>query len=249
MIARLKNYKKTLATALLAATLIIVPFTKVQAQDVSLPEDELSKESVVPKFDNPTTVKVRNVTLANKIEAAVYYGANFSEAIESQYKVGVDLGYHFNEYNAIFINYAQWNSGLNTQYTNSLGASPYNLDYTRAPTLQSSTWLNYEWYLYYGKISVTKQTVMNISVYPILGVGMTAYSNKSYFGGNGGIGTKFFFSPHWALRADFKIQYQGQPSPFLTGYMVKSQPVPSPGQFSDTYAIGTVLDIGIAAIF
>ncbi len=215
---------------------------------VTLPEDELAKESVVPKFDNATTIKARNVVLSHKFEASVYYGWNFAEAIENQSKIGFNLGYHWDEFNALVLNYAQWTSGLNTQYTSSL-LSKYNLDYTRAPALQSSLWLNYEWTLYYGKISLAKQAVMNLSIYPIFGAGTTAYSNKSYYGVNAGIGAKFYFTPHWALQTDFKVQYSGEPSPYLSGYMQTSQPVPSKSQFADTYAVGTVLDVGLAAVF
>ena len=226
----------------------LLPGFFVQAQ-VELPADELAKESVVPKFDNSVTIKSRNITLASKFEVGLYYGWNFAEPIENQSKVGLNLGYHWDEVNSFFLNYASWLSGLNTQYTSSLHSSPYSLDFTRAPALQSSAWLNYEANIYYGKISITKKGISNLSVYPILGVGMTNYTNKSYYGLNAGVGAKFYFSSRWALRTDFKIQYSGQPSPFLGGYMRTDQTAPQAGQFTDVYAVGTILDIGLIALF
>ncbi len=220
----------------------------VRAQ-VELPEEELAKETVVPRFDNSTTVKSRNVILDRKIELGVYYGWNFAEAIENQSKLGFNLGYHWNETSALFLNYALWQAGLNTLYTSTL-QQLYQLDFTRAPQLQSSAWLNYEWDVFYGKISFTKQVVTNMSMYPIFGAGMTTYTNKSYPGVTAGIGTKFYFSSRWALRADFKLQYSGQPSPFLGNNALKTgTAVPSQNSFQDTYAIGSIFDIGVIALF
>ena len=220
---------------------------RVHAQ-VELPEEELAKESVVPRFDNPTTVKDRNVTLSHKFETGIYYGWNFAEAINNQSKLGLNLGYHWTETSAVLINYAMWQAGLNSQYASSLSAQ--GLNFNRAPALQSSTWINYEWDIYYGKISITKQGVMNISVYPIGGIGMTTYANKSYYGLDAGVGAKYYFSPRWALRTDFKVQYSGQPSPFIAQLNPSLYPTPPTySQFGDTNAIGTILDIGLVAIF
>jgi len=224
---------------------LMMSWSQVQAQ-MELPAEELAKESVVPKFDNSTTVKSRNVVLDHKFETGVYYGWNFAEPIENQSKIGVNLGYHWDEMSSLFINYSSWISGLNNQYSSALYSK--GLDFTRAPALQTSMWGNYEWNIFYGKISIAKQAVGNLSVYPIMGVGMTTYTNKSYYGVNGGIGTKFYFSPHWALRVDFKIQYSGQPSPFLPNILT-SKPVPQPSDYQDTYSVGSILDVGLVAIF
>ncbi len=234
--------------SILSCFLLVTHVTKAHAQ-VELPQEELAKETVVPRFDNPTTVKARNIILNGKFETGVYYGWNFAEAIENQSKMGLNLGYHWNEISSVFINYAAWQAGLNGQYTSALSAQPYNLDFTRAPQLQSSLWVNYEWNVYYGKISITKKGISNLTVYPIAGGGMTTYSNKSYYGINAGLGAKFYFSPRWALRTDFKLQYSGQPSPFLQGAMKTSQAAPTPDRFQDTSALGTILDVGLVALF
>lgn len=232
------------------------PFEARAAETIDFPEDELAQESVLPKFDRPDTVKKRNVSTENKFEFGGYYGWNILEPIQNQSKVGVNLGYHWSEESAFVINYAQWMSGLNTQYTDSLGESPNFLDFSRAPKLKYSVFGNYEWKIFYGKISFTKQGVVNLSTYPIFGLGMTAYEHKSYPGVDVGIGQKFYFGKSIALRADFKLQYSQKPSPFLKGYM-KAPPssgtagsnagdnVPSPTDFKDKWDLGTILDVGV----
>jgi outer membrane beta-barrel protein len=217
------------------------------AETIEVPDDELAQESVSAKFERPDPVKNRNVITNGKFELGGYYGFNTLEPIHAQGKFGVNLGYHWNEMSAAMINFAMWNSGLNTQYTDGLATK--NLDFTRAPKLKYSIFGHYEWKIWYGKISVTKKGVTNLSTYPIFGLGMTAYDHKNYYGVDVGIGQKFYFGKSFALRADFKIQYSQQPSPFLRGYMRTADPVPSPAQFDDIWDLGTIIDIGGSFLF
>lgn len=222
----------------------------VQASEVvEVPQEELAQESVLPKFDRPDSVRNRNIITEKKIELGLYYGWNTLEPIRNQAKYGLNLGYHWSEISALMLNYAQWAGGLNTQYTNDLSASPNNLDFDRAPKLKYSLFAHYEWKVFYGKISFTKQGVLNLSTYPIFGLGMTAYEHKNYYGADFGIGQKFYFTKNSALRADFKLQYSQFPSPFLRGHMQKSQSTPAANDFADKWALGTIIDIGYSFLF
>lgn len=233
-------------SSILSITLLILLNSGVaKAETIDFPEDELAQESVLPKFDRPDSVKKRNVVTANRFEIGGYYGWNFLEPIKNQNKIGVNFGYHWSETSALTVNYANWMTGLNKQYTDGLEEAPNNLDFDRSPKLKYSLYGHYEWKVFYGKISLTKQGVTNISVYPIFGAGITAYENKNYPGVDFGIGQKFYFSKNIALRADAKIQYGQQPSPFLQGSMKKTDPQPSASDFKDRWSLGTILDIGL----
>ncbi len=227
----------------------VLLFASVGLAVVELPEEELARESVVPKFDRSVAVRNRHVSLSNQVELGAYVGWNFSEAIEGQSKFGLNLGYHFNETSSLGINYALWSNGLNTQYASALSEAPYSLDFSRAPRLQSSLWANYEWNVFYGKISITKETVISLTFFPIVGLGLTEYTNKKYIGANLGMGSRFYFLPNLALRVDLKLQYSGQPSPFLAGYMKSSDPRPSLSRFQDVMMFGPIFDIGVAFLF
>lgn len=241
---------KTLMLSVVCALCTVSLYSLKSVAEVELPSDELSQETVLPSFENSTVVKNRNVTLSNRIETSLYYGWNFSEPIENQSKVGVNLGYHFNEVHTVTVNYASWGSGLNPQYTGQLAQAPNLLDFSRSPQLQNSIWVNWEGNLFYGKISLAKKTVTNFHLYPIAGIGQTAYTNKSYLGANVGAGWKFYFNSTWAFRMDLKFQYSGKPSPFLGGGSLHpTSAVPLPSAFGDTTAVSTILDVGIAALF
>lgn len=234
-------------TLVVLLALMVGSFEAHASEKIDFPQDELALESVLPKFDKPDVVRQRAVKTENRFEFGGYYGWNILEPIQNQSKFGFNLGYHWNEDHALVLNYAQWNKGLNTQYTDSLAASPNNLDFSRAPGLKSSLFAHWEWKILYGKISFTKQGVLNLSTYPIFGIGTTAYEHKSYPAVDFGIGQKFYFGNSVALRADFKMQYGQQPSPFLGGKMKFNDTPPADfGEFKEKAGFGTVLDVGVS---
>jgi outer membrane beta-barrel protein len=242
-----RNIAKCGWIAFFTALLVLAQTLEVRAAEtMDIQEDELAQETVLPKFDRPESVKNRNITTANRFEFGAYYGWNILEPILNQSKVGFNAGYHLSEQSAFMLNYAQWQSGLNTQYTDGLAGGSNNLDFNRAPKLKYSLYGHYEWKIFYGKISVTKNGVVNLSTYPIFGAGTTAYEHKNYFGADIGIGQKFYFGKSVALRADFKMQYGQKPSPFLQGRMRTTDPLPAAGDFADKTDLSTMLEIGLS---
>ena len=225
------------------------------AETIDFPEDELAQESVLPKFDRPDSVRRRNVPTESRFEFGGFYGWNILEPIRNQSKVGVNLGYHWSENSAFMLNYSQWLGGLNNQYTDNLYEN-HRLDFERTPKLKYSIYGHYEWKIFYGKISFTKQGVLNLSTYPIFGAGMTAYEHKNYPGVDFGIGQKFYFGKSFALRADFKLQYSQKPSPFYSEGPSNTDPSvhishdpPDLNDFPDKWDLGTILDVGVSFLF
>lgn len=222
---------------------------------VEVPEEELAQESVYPRFDRPDNIKNRNIATKGRIEVGGYFGWNFTEPIYNQGKLGFNVGYHLSEDAAIAVNYAKWMSGLNKQYTD--GLSAYNLDFNRAPKKNYSLFVHYELKTYYGKISLTKRNILNLSLYPIFGGGLTAFEHKNYLGLDIGVGQKFYFSKNLALRVDAKFQFAQSPSPFLGDPKTAGAPsvstnysgTLSPGQFEDKWGYSTIVDIGFSFLF
>lgn len=229
---------------LLTLVLAVSATTRIaRAEVIEFPEEELATESVYPKFDKPVSVMQRNVVTAHKWDLGAYYGWNTTEPVYNQSKVGVNIGYHWSEDSAFSLNYAQWLGGLNSTYASAYQTQ--SLDFSRAPKLQYSLYGNYEWKIFYGKISFTKQSVMNLSTYPLFGLGVTSYAGKMCPGVDVGIGQKFYFTKNFALRADVKLQYSQAPNPFITGVQT-SQPVPQTGDFPLKWGFNTILDVGVA---
>jgi len=228
----------------------ITSFTGLAAAetDVTLPEDELARESVLPKFDSVVSVKNKNVSLAKKIEIVPYIGWNFTEAIFNQMKYGAIFGYHLSDDHAVSVNVASWATGL-SQYGDQLRTQQGLLFEQRAPRPVMTVSGAWEITSYYGKISLTKQTVGNISLYPIIGAGATTYTHKTYFNLNGGVGMKLYFTRSLALRTDLRLQYGQQTEPFLLARMQSGQQVPQADNFPEKWIFSTIVDVGLAILF
>ncbi len=229
----------------------------MKAESIDLPEEELAKESVMPKFDPPISVKNKNVITDRKTDFGVYFGWNFTEPIYHQNKMGINLGYHSDEYSAWMINFAKWFPGRNSQYTDLLKKK--SLDFTRAPDIEYSLWGLYMIKNYYGKMSMTKRGTMNMFLYPVFGLGVTKYVHKVYFGGAAGIGARFYFSKTFSLNAELRFQYSGGPNPFLgsgdsaspcsSPSINETCPKPSFSQFGDKWTLSNIMDVGIGFLF
>lgn len=239
---------KSIKPALMVMVLVVS--SQVFAEEAfEIPKEELARESVLPRYDRPDSVRNRNVLTEKRMELGGYWGWNFTEPIYNQTKIGFNFSYHLSEDRAVNVNFSKWMSGLNSQYVPAIEEKG-SLDFSRVPALEWSLWGNYEFKSYYGKISLTKQGVMNLFLYPLVGAGVTKYVHKLYPGVNGGVGQKFYFTKDLALRIDFKLQLQQTPNPFLKGGLAKSLPTkPDPSEFSDRLAFDTVMDVGMSYLF
>lgn len=226
----------------------LMSFAPMSFANVDVPEEELARESVLPRFERGEAVKNRTIVSAKKVEIGGYFGWNFTEPIYNQSKFGANLGYHFDETHGLMLNFVKWMDGRNNQYTDLL--SKQGLDFSRAPNLEMAAWLNYEMQAYYGKMSLSKTAVTNLHLYPILGAGVTKYTHKVFPGVNAGLGMKFYLTNSLALRFDFKLQMSQGVNPFLGGgKILTSNPVrPAPSDFGDKFYLGTIFDVGLSLL-
>ena len=193
---------------------LIIPFYNLQAAEViEFPEDELALESVLPVFKNREAVKNRNVPLSNRFEVGLGGGLSLREALYDPKNFGISLGYHFDEVQAVNLRLVSLIEGLSDKGDalaagRGLSGGTFNADL--APRQELFAILSYTANAYYGKISLTKQTVMNMSVYGLAGAQIVRFTDKSTFGLNFGFGQKLYFSKNWGLDLNLLfLLYQG----------------------------------------
>ncbi len=235
------------ATKIFSVCVILA--TNAFAEVVKFPDEELARETALPVFSSLQTVKNKNISMEKKVEVGGFYGWNFTEPIYNQTKYGALLGYHWSDYSGLVFDYTKWAAGFNSTYSAPLQASS-GAQFDRLPKLNSTMNLNYEYRIYYGKISLTKQTVMNLHLYPLLGVSMTTYQHKSFFGVNAGIGWKFFLTKSLAMRTDFLLNYSGAPNVFSPGEKLAQEPnTVTFADFTDKWNLSTQFQLGGSFIF
>lgn len=194
---------------LLAWTMVsLAPFARA-ADNVEFPDEELATESVLPVFDNSESVKYRTIRTAGRFELGPVASYSLLEPFYQQSSFGATATYHFNESSALNFFGTYFLKGLNENGNNlnpipgSAPQSSLNAQY--APQSKYMLLANYQFTPFYGKISITKDFVMNLSLYGFAGAGGLAIGDTIAPIGNLGIGQKLYFGPNFAIRMDLRF--------------------------------------------
>lgn len=213
---------------------------------IQVPEDELATETVLPVFQKTNMVLNRHVTQEKKFEFGVGGGMNLNEPFYNQWNAMFQGTYYFTNihaFNLVGTYYAQGLSNYGEQLKNGdgiAGGASQGFDASKAPAPQWSALANYQFTAYYGKISLTKQMVMNLSLFGYMGAGAFALTSKTVPALDVGIGQNFYFSPNWGMRFDLKmLAYKG---PDATTQSLKPNDNPSAGSFGERYFFNTYLN-------
>lgn len=198
--------KWQLCLQLVVLHMALLASVHVSAEEVEFPEEELARESVLPKFEHPKDVLQRHVVNSEKFEIGFGGGLEIDEPFYSDYLANIHAGYHFNDISAVTGEFLFWTPGLSSygqklKNDSSLG----NFDASKAPHPLWGLVGNYEFTAYYGKISITKQTVMNLNLFAYAGplyINMKGYNS---FGGDIGLGQNFFISKSMSIRFDLRM--------------------------------------------
>ena len=213
---------------------------------IHVPEDELATETVLPVFQKKNTVLNRHVTNERHIEIGVGAGMNLNEPYYNQTNTAMLATYYFTNIHALNIfgtYYMQGLSNYGQQLKNGdgiAGGASQGFDASKAPSPQYSVFANYQYTAYYGKISLTKQTVMNLSLFGYAGAGVFAVTSRTLPALDIGIGQNFYFTPNWGMRFDLKmVAYKG---PDATSQSLKPTDNPSASSFDDRFFYNTYLN-------
>lgn len=192
------------------------------AVTIELPEEELAKESVLPVFEGGTVaVKSRRVVTKQKFEIGPMLGMIFNEPFFSPWAAGIHAGYHINEFHSIAINAFKRDAKLSSdanQIDSDLGNSgpggsptpSLTINFPVVPVPEYLATIDYQMTAYYGKISLSKESVMNLALYVYGGVGMTDLGGEMTWVADLGVGQNLFFTPRMGLRLDMKfLMYNG----------------------------------------
>jgi outer membrane beta-barrel protein len=194
------------------------------AAKIQFPTEELASESVLPKFDNPIPVRNRNVETAGHLEVAGFYGWTLNDAFADSTSLGGIFTYHFNEFHALQI-YAAKLSGKANEYPQQIFDQTSGAADIRGKTAvpKAAYILAYQVTPFYGKLSFTKQGVINMSIYGTLGAGSYQLQDGNTTGLSTGIGAKFYFTNRFNLRADYRFFFYSARDPIDPAYGKRAQ--------------------------
>jgi outer membrane beta-barrel protein len=228
-----------------------------KAEVIQFPDDELANESVLPVFDHPEAVKNRSVLTGKRFEVSVMSGLSLLEPFYNPLSVGATVSYNFNEMHAINLTGLYFMQGLssNAQNLNPIAGTKSdetpngisaNLQY--APSPKYAGLAEYQYTGFYGKISVAKEFVMNLSIYGIGGLGTIQVGDAMHILADAGIGQKLYFTPNFALRVDFRVMAFNGPDLLSLSLSNANDSVPS-SQFGTKMNYSSLLSLGAVYLF
>lgn len=239
--------KVNLIFVLLVVIVSLAGFKAAAAESVEVPVDELARESVMPRFDNSVSVKNRNVTTEGRIDIGLFAGMALTEPIANTTKLGIEGSYHFNEVHALGLFF---NINMNGLSRDAEGLkNDFGLDFSRAPQPQNTMMLEYAYSPFYGKLSLTKEGVINTTIYGSLDAGAVKYQHKTYPAIAVGVGERFYFTKSLSLKLDLKLFAHNAPIPFKANALKPTDPVPAYSDFAERLTYTTNLQLGLNYLF
>ncbi len=222
------------------------------ASSIEFPEEELATDTVLPKFDNQTMVKNRYVNTKERFEIQGGMGFNLTEALYNNKSFHLGLGYNFTETHAVQLVGMFMMEGLSENgEALKRGEGIFgSLDAELAPHVEQMVLLDYQFTAWYGKISITKNTIWHMSLYGLLGASYVGFTDSSTVALNVGFGQKFYLTRNLALKTDFRFHFYQGPNPASSDQALEtgSQPVSSDDLDSILY-VPTILQVGLMFIF
>ena len=208
---------------------------------LEFPEEELARETVLPVFQTRRVVLNRNVITDKRLEFGGGVGLEMNEPYYADVMGQIQATYNISDVHAINVQGLLWQGGLSDYGTQLKAGGPKFLpfDATNAPHPKYALMANYQFVAYYGKISLTKRTVMNLNLFALAGAGYLNLDSQNTIAANVGLGQNFFFTRHFGVRVDLRVfMYQG-PNPPSPG----DPKIPSPAAYEDRIFYNTQLGL------
>lgn len=217
------------------------------AVTIEFPEEELAKESVLPVFEGGTTaVKSRRVNTKGRMEAGLAAGFIFNEPFFNPLIYGLRLGYHFNEFSSVQV------SGFLKQDEVSSDAKEIDSDpatrigFQGVPVPKYLLMVDYQLTPYYGKISLTKDTVLNMNLFGVLGAGAIDVGGEVTWIANLGFGQNLYFTPRMAFRADLRFLFYEGPNVISIPTQTKAATTKlDPSAFDSQFNVSPSMTLGL----
>ncbi len=222
---------------------------------ITFPEEELATESILPKFETTSAVKNRKVNHKGKFEINFMGGMVASEPIYDPLSFGLSLSYHFNNTQGIHIMGLMFSSGLSKSgkslqegnvISDSGDKSGQKFDALKAPHKESMLAIHYQYTSYYGKISLTHENIMNLTLSGLIGGGFYSMKGLTVPAVNLGLSQRLYFNSSVAFRFDILFSVFNGPNITSAGTVKPNEPAPDVKDFNKTIQFDTNIYMGVS---
>ena len=241
--------------------LIIFNFVgDVSAQDdVRLTDKELARESVLPVIEDPESVRNRSVSKSGSLSLYPLSGAVVNNPFFFNLALGGTIGYHFNEYHSVNL-FGAYMYSTTTQYVKqivedeTLRQEQQNMhlgDFENFPKVNLLALLMYEFSPLYGKMSFSKNMVLNTDLLLSLGGGTIIFTGGAYLPAfTVGLGQRFYFGKNWGIRFDLiGLMYPGPNYTSLKSQLQQDQDTYVLNNFNRQFTFHFLCSVGLVVLF
>lgn len=232
--------------AALACVLILGSNSKaLAAAPLTIEEEDLPAESVVPRLDSNMAVKNRLVPLDGRLEIGGSYGDIIDEMFYDSTLLGFQAFYHVTDDTAWGLRYLNRSTGLGTygeQFTSQSGT-----DFSKSPAPGAIIAGIYRWSFLYGKMSFSKDLVFPtiFSLEGDVGINKIGTQNLPYTAI--GVSHKLMMKRHFGLSLSYRWLLYQTINPVSSNIRPGSNP--SESDFSKKLQISQTIDIGMSWLF
>ena len=175
------------------------------ALKIHFPDEELAAESVLPLTDASEVILNRNVVIKHRTELGLDLGVGLDEPFYFKFYPMGSLTFSITEIHSVSLIGVYFHSSLSSagkELREGIGLNEgRTFDPLKAPYPQYSFFLNYLYTPYYGKVSLAKQWVLNLSIYAFAGGGLVVSNKNDRFPAlDLGFGKKLYFNKWWGLK-------------------------------------------------
>lgn len=246
---------KKMFLSLILFNLVTYAYAEVK---ISFPEEELATESVLPVFEEKIAVKNRKVNHKGRLEINFMAGMVTSEPIYNPFNFGASLTYHFDNTQAVHIMGTMFSDGLSSSgedlRNNVLSEddgtiSDRRFDAMKAPHKQWLLAAHYQYTAYYGKISITRDNIMHLTLSGLLGGGVYNMDDLMVPTVNVGFSQRLYFNSWLALRMDILFSIYNGPDIMSAGVLRPEDPgKPDADEFDKSIQFDSNIYMGLSIL-
>ena len=175
------------------------------AAQVHFPDEELATESVLPLVSASEVILNRNIRLKFRTELSLGLGIGLDEPFYSKFYPMGSVTFALTEIHAISLvgfYFFPYLSSAGKDLSEGKGLDPgKTFDPLKAPYPQYGLFLKYLYTPFYGKISLAKKWVLNLSIYGFAGAGAVVSNQNDQFPAlDVGFGKKLYFNKWFGVK-------------------------------------------------
>ncbi len=239
----MKNY-----SLIIILVLISLSSQAQLSENDAFSSDDLSKEVVYPKVDYPEMVLNKKLTFSNRWDFSLDKISVTDEVFYNNNLFGLKLGYYIDEFRSFGGSYQIRQDGYNT-YVDEFKQSTAALDFTKAPKHESNLIGYFRHVYYYGKISVSRDAIIPMTVSGRYSLGLAKYDTKSLPFANYSFGWQVYLKSRYYVELAYGLTV-GQTFDLVSkSIRADATPLAQKGDFTEKIQISQNLDFSIGVLF